>query len=125
MVAYTTGMVIAPMRAQNPLIPTYGTCASVHSTYFTSWTTHIVISIAISNRIESEIPLESNYPGSQGIHHLCQRRVNIKVVFPSNVLSCKSAKVDFVENDLIRFRDSVEADYECYDCESKSGSPRR
>lgn len=122
MVAYTTGIVIAPMRAQNPLMPTYGTYSLAHSLW-TKESTYIVHGIAISNRVKSEISLESNHISSESIHHLRQRRVNIKVIFPSNILSCKSPEVDLIKDDLIRFRDLVESDNTGDDGQCESCGP--
>ena len=64
--------------------------------------THIIGGIAVSNRIKSEITLESNKPTSKSIEHLGKWRMNIKVVFPPKVLSCKGPKVDFIKDDLVR-----------------------
>jgi hypothetical protein len=122
MVAYTTGIVIAPIRAQNPRMPTYGTYSLAHSLW-TKESTYIVDCVAISNRVKSEISLESNHVSSESIHHLRQRRVNIKVIFPSNILSCKSSKVNFIKDDLIRFRDLVESDNTSDNGQCKSCCP--
>jgi hypothetical protein len=59
--------------------------------------THIRIYIMIPNRIKSEIPIETRYPSSQGVQKFRQRRMNVKVILSSEVLTCKGAKVDFVE----------------------------
>jgi hypothetical protein len=91
--------------------------------YRTKEDTHIVDGVAISNRVKSEISLEPHRISSKGIHHLRQRGVNIKVIFPSNVLSCKSPKVDFIKDDLIRFRDLVESDYTGNNGQCESSRP--
>ena len=113
---------IAPIRAQKPLMPTYGTCSSALSRQ-TKETTYIASRIAISDRIKSKISLESYCISSKGIHHLGQWRVDIKVIFPSNILSCKSAEMDFIKDDLIRFRDPVKPDNTGDDSQSESSSP--
>lgn len=43
--------------------------------------TYIIRGVAIPDRIESEIPLESDKPPSKSIEHLGEWRVHIKVVF--------------------------------------------
>ena len=82
---------------------------------------HLVLCITVPYRFESKTPIKPHKPTRQPIQHLGQRRMNIKVIFASYIVSCKGPKVDFVEYDLAGVGDSPESEGECAEKEEEGG----
>lgn len=72
--------------------------------------TYTSVCIAVTNLIKPKVSIKPNKPGGQTIQHLCQRWVNIEIILPLDVLSCKGPKVDFIEDDLVRVGNAPESD---------------
>lgn len=58
---------------------------------------NMVLGVAVSNLLKVKRAIIPNKPTSSSEHHLSQRRVNIKVVLPSNVMRREFSEMDFVE----------------------------
>lgn len=72
--------------------------------------TYTSLCIAIANLIKPKVPIKPNKPSRQTIQHLCQRWMNIEIILPLDVLSCKGPKVDFIKDDLVRMGNAPESD---------------
>ena len=59
--------------------------------------TYVGGDIVISNIVKAKVPIEPGEPCRERVEHLGQRRMNVKVVFPADVLSCECTKVNFIK----------------------------
>lgn len=57
----------------------------------------VILSIAVSNVFEIEVPIESNEPASQTEEQFCEWRVHIEVVLPQDIVRGKFTEMDLVE----------------------------
>jgi hypothetical protein len=79
---------------------------------------HIGLGIVVPNVSKGKNPIESKEPRCPRVQHLRQRRVDIEIVFSTDVVTGERSKVDFVENDLVGMGDSPKTDNEGEKCEA-------
>lgn len=53
--------------------------------------------VVVPDILEPKVAVEAREPAREGVEHLCQGRMDVKVVFSPNVLTCECSKVDFIE----------------------------
>lgn len=58
----------------------------------------MIFRVAVSDTIERKTPVKAHKPTSQAEQHLCERRVDVEVIFPLDVIRCKFPKMNLIES---------------------------
>ena len=60
----------------------------------------MVVRVVVTNILKVELTIEPNEPAGETEKEFCERRMDIKVVFPRNIVGGKFPKVNFVKSGM-------------------------
>ena len=63
----------------------------------------MVLRVAVSDVLELELAVEADKPACETEEELCERRVDVEVVFSRDVVCCKLSEVYFIKSTCLAF----------------------